>query len=159
MASGELFRLEACERLKQHLHLAIILIQSPPNNGDFYLRRLNPQLVDWLHQWGDWRRTPCKRLGYPTMTQEAKLLASPGRSTQVDYSPDFRLSPIARFVERALDEIQPGAKNLLWWRYCQEAGPARIAEYLAMTVGEAKWQIEKAHGEAARAMRISLYLR
>jgi len=123
------------------------------------MRRLNPQLVDWLHQWGDDEARPCKYLGYPNMTQEARLTASPGRSTTIDHAPDFRINHVAATVRAAVKEIRPVSYQALWWQYVQNRGPAKVAEYFQCSRDAAVWKIETAHREVAIVLKISLYSR
>ena len=125
------------------------------------MKKLNPVLISWLCAWGDWRRTDLiglPGLGYPDMTQEAKLTCSPGRTSYgkriVNYWPD----PLARQVDKAIKEVDPHEYQvLMWWRYCQEAGPTRIGEYLGVSKEKARWELEKAHIETAKGLKIRVY--
>lgn len=121
------------------------------------LRKLNPQLVDYCSRWGYWLAKPCKGLDFPSMTAEARMLLSPGRSTALNISPEYHQDHVARAVENAMQDIEPGLRTILWWRYVQNAGPNRLAECLGCSRGSAMWQLEKAHSAIAKVMRVRLY--
>lgn len=146
-------------RLSRYLfnRLRAVFLCPRVNLRGIDLRKLNPQLVDYCSRWGDWRAKPCKGLGFPSMTAEARLLSSPGRSTALNLAPEYYQDHVARAVENAMQDIEPGLRTILWWRYVQNAGPDRLAEYLGGSRSSAVWKLEKAHSAIAKVMRVRLY--
>lgn len=78
-----------------------------------------------LIRWGEWRRSGVIGLGYPTMTAEARLLHSPGRSTKPDAGPEYRSDQQSADLEQVIARMAPNQQLALWCRYVQECRPGR----------------------------------
>jgi hypothetical protein len=119
--------------------------------------RLNPTLVYWLQTWGSESH---KKTGleYPSITQEGKLLHSPGRGGgSVDRSPRYEPNQIATAVERAVERLVEGEGYLLGKRYKDGASDKLIGLFLGVSGGKVRWRMEGCHRNIAKELGMEVY--
>lgn len=112
------------------------------------------QIRYYLEVWGDWREKGVPGLGWPSMTSEAKLLHSPGRSTKPKIGPLYESNHVARTVQNAIDQIDHELQNVLWFRYVAKIDRSRAAEAFGRTTNEWDWMLTKAHNCLGRTFKL-----
>lgn len=105
-------------------------------------------------RWGDWVNRGCRGLGYASETTISRLTTSPGRSTRLNYSPDYEPDAVARRFDSAMKLIKPKYQNLIYCRFVLQLSDARIMAYDSdyTTEGKARWAVEKAMQEIGRVL-------
>ena len=119
--------------------------------------KINPALKFWLATWGTegLRKTG---LEYPSITQEGKLLTSPGRgSGHKPRSPHYEPSEIVIAVDKAMGEVEELYYCLLHARYREGYSDRVIALHVQEPTGRVSWWFEKAHRDIAKALKIKVY--
>ena len=120
------------------------------------MRRLNPTLIYWLQTWG-YNENMRTGLEYPEITQEGKLLCSPGRSTKRGAGPRYETDLISQAVNAAIDQICSLDHALIECRYRDGMSDRIIGLICSIKEGAARWQVEKAHRQIAVKLNISVY--
>lgn len=124
------------------------------------MRKLNPQLEYYLITWGEWHARPVSGLSYPSMTAEARLTASPGRS---DGKPTARVphywpNPVARHVENVFLTLEARDQLVLRFRYIYQMDEQRAAAAMGrQTRCQFRGELERATRRIAKALRMQLY--
>ena len=99
------------------------------------------------YRWGDWVVRGCRGLGYASETAISKLNTSPGRSSRLNFSPDYEPDPIARRFDNALQQIPPKHQNLLYCRFVLQLSDLRLIDYGFSTKNVARRAVERAMRE------------
>jgi len=120
------------------------------------MRRLNPGLVKLLQVWGF---NENKRIGleYPGITQEGKLLHSPGRSTRSGAGPRYEPDPLAQAVNEKIGLLCCQDRLLLQVRYEEGMSDRIIGLICGIKKGKVMWAMEVAHRNMAKQLRIPVY--
>ena len=120
------------------------------------MRRLNPVLVHWLQDWAD---SETRRIGleFPGITQEGKLLHSPGRSTRRGVGPNYEPNAVATRVKQAIEQICSEHKVLLVLRYQDGIADWLMAKRADLPRGKVRWALELAHRDVAKELKIQVY--
>lgn len=111
-------------------------------------------LRDRLIRWGEWRRRGVKGLGYPSMTADARLYHSPGRSTKGNAAPEYEPDSDAIELDGAIhSRLENRLEIALWLSYVQQAEPKVCIKVMELEHRNA-WQgvLEKAERELARVL-------
>lgn len=120
------------------------------------MRRLNPTLVHWLQEWAT---SEIRRIGleFPGITQEGKLLHSPGRSTRRGIGPRYEPDPVAMRVNQAIEQICYEDKVLLVLRYQDGIADWLMAKRADLPRGKVRWALELAHRNIAKVLKVQVY--
>lgn len=107
-----------------------------------------------LERWGDWRRRGVKGLGYPSMTADARLYSSPGRSTKGNLAPEYEPDSDAIELEEAIrNRLESNLEIALWFQYVQRSHYKVPMKYFELD-SRHRWyaMIERAERELARVL-------
>lgn len=123
------------------------------------MRRLNPLLICWLQTWGTCQQ---RKIGleYPSITAEARLLHSPGRSTFSNRSPSYEPNPIDTMVANAVRQIENREHALLLvYRYIEGKSYSDIQKEINIKSEKAaRWAVEKAIRAIAEVLGVPTYM-
>lgn len=108
-----------------------------------------------LYAWGHWRRKDVPGLGYPTITADARLRDSPGRSTKPNHGLDYwPPTEEVRETDQLIMSLEPVLTMALWCRYVQEVESKRGAVICGLDNPAAYWNtVEKAERAMCREIR------
>lgn len=107
-----------------------------------------------LDRWGAWKCREVRGLGYPSTTPEARLTCSPGRSSQQDYTPTFRVDTDATEVDHAIQRLAYDWAIALHIAYVDKWKTRKIIKHLGLE-SRHDWHrlIERAERELAGLLR------
>lgn len=109
---------------------------------------------DRLWRWGKWRVAPVLGIGYPTITAEARLTVSPGRSTKISSGPDYKLDPESKELDGLIAQILPRLQLALWLRYAQQVKTERACMLLEVESRDGyRGLLEQAERDLAKLIR------
>lgn len=117
------------------------------------IKKLNSELFRRLTRWGNWRARPVHGLGYPSMTSEARLRESPGRSELVTGKvPGYWPDRTAIEVQKAISQLDNKEQLVLWCEYVQKMQLTKAAAAMGMELAEYRKWIHAAHKKAAKIL-------
>lgn len=121
-------------------------------------KKVNHILSEKLVIWGSWRRGDVmglEILGYPNMTQEAKIRFSPGRSTVPHRSPGYWPDRTAKWVERRFQKhLESVYVNTLWCRFVECWDDDKCAKAMGVDKQQFRQLFDKAFKAAGDALDI-----
>lgn len=82
-------------------------------------------LRERLENWAEWRLAGVKGLGYPSVTAEARMYISPGRSTAINRAPEYNPNDDAKEVQIAMEKLPAADANALWYQYVEKIKPEK----------------------------------
>ncbi len=124
-------------------------------------RRLSGAMEHSLESWGAWRHAPVPGLGYPSMSVEAKLYLSPGRS-QIADGPKYEMASrevreVEDITRRWAEECRSQLNLALWCCWVQGMPADRAGMALGVSVADYGRILQTAHEEMAKSLRTECY--
>lgn len=120
------------------------------------MNRDKQTLIEWLHIWADHESAQIPGLSYPSITPEARLLHSPGRSSKPIVAPHYWPNSTHRAVSEAVASIERDLQEYLRIHYIIRLDRQRAAAYVCKPVRAWDWCLTKAHKAVSRPLRLHI---
>ena len=125
-------------------------------------KKLNPDLTKALVIWGEHRRGEVRgleTLGYPSLTQDAKLYNSPGKSSILHQSPNYFPDKTALWVEYKLRNVESKYVNAIWCRFVLVLEDERAASAMGLEKTQYRTLFDQSLRKVADALNMRCWIR
>ena len=120
------------------------------------MRRLNPVLIMWLQTWGTLQQRNIG-LEYPSITAEARLLHSPGRSSRQHFDPHYEPDQIDILVANAVRQLNSVYAKGLELKYVYGMSNRLIGKEIGTSEWGTRRLMERAVREIADVLEVEAY--
>jgi hypothetical protein len=131
------------------------------------MRKLNPVFLAYIHTWVEYAsRSPIPALGLPSMTSEAKLRESPGRSNVAWpkaaplYMPtrhDRQAMAVDKAISCMIEQQRIEEVVVFYVRHLYGYSERTCHSVLGIRAGQYRWLLEKAYRGIGKHLSMRIY--